>query len=1114
MPDIRFKYANVRQKIIDAIRTDLIGPLSPEEVLNENPRYAYIVGMLEPQRDENATDENEQEIEADIDYEKNEDFTAGEDDDNEPISTTKFQLPSSIGISFYVESSLDGICLDVTWGDYVKSTEKVTGKDEKEHSHTIYKRIPESETVHVKFSDFGRTKDYSLVKDSNVHVHVSRIPLKNGYSLVTAYVVNKRSNPSSDVEGLMFQVGIKAHAEDNSAVFIAEHICRDVLSTDEFYFEQRPIMGRGRGCAAVWGKTENGRTDYVEAAFIPEYEYPGVSAALKGFDPKFFSTSQMAVKGKKAETIQKLNTLADSYEKWINDTLVSSSRMSDPKFAEKIGNTVIGHCRDALRRIREGIQIIETDDISFEAFSFMNTVIYMQNSIKNYSKKHGQGIECNFKEFVDPRKPENEFAWRPFQIAFILMNLKGIVHPEDPERDIVDLLYFPTGGGKTEAYLGLMAFTIANRRLRSSATDEYNRDGGVTIILRYTLRLLTTQQRDRITKMVVAAELVRQKNYPKYGTEPISIGFWVGSQVTPNRFEDLKEKPDKPYEAAKQRNLLYKQLLTCPFCGKTLTKDEFYFDPDRKSVEVYCSDKNCVFKKYPTKEKRIPIPVYLVDEEIYAKCPTIILSTVDKFARLPWDVNTNSLFGRVDRKCSRDGYVAIGAEHPKHRRTGSLPAAEITSVKPFLPPELIIQDELHLITGPLGTVYGAYETIIEDMCTHDGIKPKYVVSTATIKNADNQAKSLYARKNTTQFPPNGFEIGDSFFIREIPVEEDPFRKYVSICAPGQSLKTTLLRTYAIILQDVYNLSQQEVYKDVIDPYYSLIGYFNSIRELGGAVRLLQDDIPKRMYVIRKKYDNPKQRYLNAGNNVEITSRMPSWQIPEKLTQLEAPYTSRDCLDTAVATNMIAVGMDVDRLGLMVVDGQPKQNSEYIQATSRIGRAHPGLVVTLYNAYRPRDLSHYENFTGYHSQLYRFVEGTTATPFSARARDRVLHALVISAIRLLYPGMANNEDAAAIGSLTPEQINAVKEMILDRIKIVKPSARKDAGEEIDQFIGWWKLQAASAQARPLRYYVVGTEKYSRLMNGYEQPHIENEKPTLRSMRDVESAANMYYYNTEE
>lgn len=1103
----RLKYAEVRQKIIDAIRTDLIGPLSPKEVLDENPRYAYLVGMLEPQRDENAPDENEQEIEADIDYDKDEDFTAGEDDDNEPISTTKFQLPSSIGISFYVESILDGICLDVTWGDYARSTEKTIGKDGKEHSHSIYKRIPESETVHVKFSDFGRTKEYQLVQDSNVHVHVSRIPLKNGYSLVTAYVVNKRSNPSCEVEGLMFQVGIRAHAEDGSAVFIAEHICRNVLATDEFYFEQRPIMGRGRGCAAVWGKTENGRTDYVEAAFIPEYEYPGVSAALKGFSPTYFSTWQMALKGKKAETIKKLNTLADSYEKWIDNTLTGNPRMNDSEFSEKVGITVISHCRDALCRIRDGIHIIETDDISFEAFSFMNSVIYMQNSIKNYAKKHGQGIECSFKDFVNPKNPDNEFAWRPFQIAFILMNLKGIVHPEDPEREIVDLLYFPTGGGKTEAYLGLMAFTIANRRLRASASDKYNRDGGVTIILRYTLRLLTTQQRDRITKMVVAAELVRQKN-PRLGTEPISIGFWVGGQVTPNRFDELVTKDDNPSAAGNAKRMLYKQILTCPFCGKPLTKDEFYIDTDKKSVEIYCSDEHCMFYKYKNPGERIPIPVYLVDEEIYAKCPTIILSTVDKFARLPWDVNTNTLFGRVDRKCSRDGYVAIGAKHPKHRKTANLEAATITTVKPFLPPELIIQDELHLITGPLGTVYGAYETIIEDMCTYDGIKPKYVVSTATIKNAGNQAKSLYARKNTTQFPPNGFEIGDSFFIREIPVEEDPFRKYVGICAPGQSVKTALLRTYAIILQAVYTYSLQDEYKDVIDPYYSLIGYFNSIRELGGAVRLLQDDIPARIKRIQKRYHLEKRRFLNK--NEEITSRMSSWKIPEKLNQLELPYTSRNHLDTAVATNMIAVGMDVDRLGLMVVTGQPKQNSEYIQATSRIGRAHPGLVVTLYNAYRPRDLSHYENFTGYHAQLYRFVEGTTATPFSARARDRVLHALVISAIRLLYPEMANNEDARAISSLSQEQIDAVKDMILDRIKIVKPSARDDAGDEIDEFIGWWKRKAA--ETMPL-FYRADPKRYNILINPYDKPHEDSYKPTLLSMREVESAANMYYYTEE-
>lgn len=1110
----RVEYAKVRQKIINAIRTDLVGPLSPEEVLDENPRYAYLVGMIEPQRDENAPHENEQEIEADIDYDKDEDFTAGEDDDNEPISTTRFQLPSSIGISFYVESRLEGICFDVTWGDYTKETEKIIGKDEKEHSRTVYKRVPERETVCVKFSDFGRAKDYPLVKDSNIHVHVSRIMLKDGYSLVTAHVVNRRENPANDVEGLMFQANLKAHAEDGSAVFIAEHICRNVLATDEFYFEQRPIMGRGRGCAAVWGKTENGRTDYVESAFIPEYEYPGVSPALRGFALDYFSTWRMSGKGKKSETIQKLNTLAASYEKWISETLAGSSRMKDSRFRDEIGNTVIGHCRDALRRIRDGIHIIETDDIAFEAFSFMNSVIHMQNSIKNYAKKHGQGIECSFNDFFIPgRSGFVEFAWRPFQIAFILMNLKGIVHPENPERDIVDLLYFPTGGGKTEAYLGLMAFTIANRRLRASESDEYNRDGGVTIILRYTLRLLTTQQRDRITKMVIAAECIRRKTYPKFGKEPISIGFWVGGGVTPNRFDDLKDQSDNPGGVQSQKNLIYKQLLTCPFCGKPLTKDEFVVDPDKKSVEIYCSDEDCEFYKYPKNRERIPIPVYLVDEEIYAKCPTIVLSTVDKFARLPWDEKTNALFGRVDRKCSRDGYVAIGAKHPKrhNKKNGKngLPAAEVTPVKPFLPPELIIQDELHLITGPLGTVYGGYETIIEDLCTHDGVKPKYVVSTATIKNADNQAKSLYARKVTKQFPPNGFGIGDSFFIREIPVEEDPFRKYVGICAPGQSMKTALLRTYAIILQKAYMLSLEDEYKEVIDPYYSLIGYFNSIRELGGAVRLLQDDIPDRIKRIGKRYDSGKRRFLNK--NEEITSRMSSWKIPEKLNQLELHYTEKNHIDTAVATNMIAVGMDVDRLGLMVVTGQPKQNSEYIQATSRIGRAHPGLVVTLYNAYRPRDLSHYENFTGYHAQLYRFVEGTTATPFSARARDRVLHALVISAIRLLYPQMAKNEDAKEITSLSQEQIDTVKEMILDRIKIVKPATRAEASDEIDKFIDWWKLQAT--QAKPLRYYVVGTEKYNRLMNGYEQPHIESEKPTLRSMRDVESAANMYYYTED-
>ncbi len=1105
----RFKYSEVRQKIIEAVRTDLIGPREKEEVLEENPRFAYLVGMLDVQSEnEDSSSAGEQEIDTDMAFEDGEDFTAGEDDDNEPISTTHFQLPSSIGISFYVQNDLPSINLDVSWGDYSRSSEKFTGKDEKEHSRTIYTRIPMAETIHVNFADFARTKDYQLVCDSNVHVHVSRIGLKGGYSLVTAYVINKRNNPADNTEAIMFQVELKAYCEDGSAAFLAEHICRKILAPDEFYFEQRPILGRGRGCAAVWDTPVDGRTTSVKSAFIPEYEFPGVSAALDGFNKYFFSTLSMSSKAKKEDTIGKLNTLANAYENWIKKTLIGNARMGKADFKEQIGNIVIERCQDALRRIREGIRIIETDEVSLEAFCFMNRVIFMQNSIKNYAKRHGAGIECNFQDFLNPQNDGNNFGWRPFQIAFILMNLAGIVDPSNKEREIVDLLYFPTGGGKTEAYLGLMAFVIANRRLRAEEGGKYNLDGGVTVMLRYTLRLLTTQQRDRITKMVVAAEMVRRQAYPRFGKEPISIGFWVGGGVTPNKFEEFVEKTDAPEKARSARNHVYKQLLTCPFCGKPLKEENFNIDVDRKSIEIYCSDENCYFFRYKT--ERVPIPVYMVDEEIYGKCPTIILSTVDKFARLPWDVNTNALFGRVDRKCTRDGYVAIGAEHNKrHNKTDSLPTSTIASIQPFLPPELIIQDELHLITGPLGTVYGAYETIIEDMCIHDGIKPKYVVSTATIKNAEAQTKCLYARKNTTQFPPNGFEIGDSFFIREIPIKEDPFRKYVGICAPGQSVKTTLLRVYAIILQTAYTLSQQDEFKDVIDPYYTLIGYFNSIRELGGAVRLLQDDIPKRIYRIVNKYGLDKQRYLNR--NVEITSRMSSHKIPEKLNQLETNYKSKECLDTAIATNMIAVGMDVDRLGLMAVLGQPKQNSEYIQATSRIGRAFPGLVVTIYNAYRPRDLSHYENFTGYHSQLYRFVEGTTATPFSARARDRVLHALIISAIRLNFPSMANNSGAMEIRSLTTDQLNSVKKLIIDRLNIIKPSARVDAEMEIDRFIDWWKLRAA--QKKPLRYYVVGTDQYNRLMNPYDKPHEEDEKATLQSMREVESSANMFYYTEE-
>lgn len=1100
----RFEYARTRQKMIDALKMDLMGPMEKHEVLKENPMFAYIVGMLYPQSIASSAEVTEQEVDTDIAYGENADYTAGEEDDNEPISVSKFKQQSSIGISFYISSDTPSINIDVLWGDYEKTAEQEETEGGKTRNTIKYLRQPMKSTVKVVFDGFaGSSKTYSLDSDPHIYLHVNRIKLKNGYSFVTAYVINKRPQDEDNVTGIMFQVKLVAYSPEKERAFIAEHICRDVLAADEFYYEQRPILGRGRGCAAIWGDVIDGKSQYVASEFVPEYEFPGVSAALEGLDPFYFSMSFLSKKVNKEKSIEKLNTLASLYEQWIKTSLQNDKKMEDATFRDRIGNDIIEKCNTALNRIKEGITLIDSDDITFESFCFMNKVMILQRNIMNYSKVHGRGVNCNFLDFTNPRKKENEFGWRPFQIAFILMNIAAIVNPLHQDREIVDLLYFPTGGGKTEAYLGIMAFTIANRRLRANEDEKFNRDGGVTAILRYTLRLLTTQQRDRITKMVIAAELCR-RNDERFGKERISIGFWVGGGVTPNKFEDMEDNADRPGEGKRNRNLVYKQLLTCPFCGKPLTEKEFYIDTKKKTVEIFCSDKNCFFYKY--RDEAEPFPIYLVDEEIYAKCPTIILSTVDKFARLPWDESSNALFGRVNRFCERDGYIAIGKPHPKSHRD-----AKIYPIKPFAPPEIIIQDELHLITGPLGTIYGAYETIIEDLCKYDYhgtmVKPKYIVSTATIKNAPEQTKCLYGRENTSQFPPNGFEIGDSFFIRELPVEENPFRRYVGICGSGQSVKTTLLRTYASLLQTAYSLSED--HKETIDPYYTLVGYFNSIRELGGAVRLLQDDIRKRIHYLKKKYNHSAERYLN--HREEITSRMSSSQIPKKLKLLETPFTDKNCLDTAIATNMIAVGMDVDRLGLMTVTGQPKQNSEYIQATSRIGRSHPGLVITVYNPYRPRDLSHYENFTGYHSQLYRFVEGTTATPFSARARDRALHALIISAIRLKYPQCSGNEGAVNISNLSDDDIADVKMIIFERLNIVKPEVQEDVEREIDSFIDQWNNFAR--QQKELRYYVWKTDHYNRLMNFYGEYCTDNEKATLNSMREVESAAAMYYYSED-
>lgn len=1111
------KYAKVREEILKAVRMDLIGPQSENEELDEIPTNSYITGMLYPADTEMSEDENydTQSFETDFKEDNDTGITVEDIDPDNDKPRGGFKKQSSLGVSCYVSSDVNILKVNIAWGKYEKESvkEMATIKGiEKEITKTLYVRGQENDVVDIDMQSFNRITKIPLNIDPHLVLQVVKINLENGNTMLSVYLYNQRPNKDNEkeYEKVLYQVEIAIYGDQQSPIFLPEHKCRKVELEDEYYYENCAVFARGRGCAATWEKAaDSENANLIKSMFIPDYEIHGVSPSIVDFEKNMFSMRFMSLAKNKNATIERLSTLSKNYEVWI-DELNDSPQMKNPSFTSK-GQKIIAECKIAQQRIQKGIELLANDNNVFSAFCFMNLAMFTQRSIDMFGKKNCQGISCSLNDFMK----EDHSEWRPFQIAFILLNLFGCIESTSNERKNVDLLYFPTGGGKTEAYLGLIAFVIGYRRLTSSLCSEYEKDGGVTVFLRYTLRLLTTQQRDRLMKLIIAAEMIREMHPGLYGKSRISIGFWVGGGVTPNNFSDYDDLTKRKEFIRK----ISKQVIVCPCCGKPIEQSNYEVDSKMQTVKITCSNNKCYFYKH----NNHTLPVYLVDSEIYRKCPTVIISTVDKFARLPWDEKTGLLFGNTDRYCARCGYIARGEEHKsRHNKTADLPGVDVVWTKPFYPPELIIQDELHLITGPLGTIYGGYENIVEELCSiTEGDKkvlPKYIVSTATIKNAGEQIRCLYSRTNYSQFPPSGFDIQDSYFIKEVPLEEKPFRKYVGICGNGQSVKTTLLRTYSIILETVFNLSRQDEFKDFIDPYYTLIGYFNSIRELGGAVRLLEDDIKSRIERLQKKYGHEMQRYLRRTK--EITSRIPSYEIAKVLEDLTTSYdknkadNKQDCYDVVIATNMIAVGMDVDRLGLMTVVGQPKQNSEYIQATSRVGRSYPGIVFTVYNPYRPRDLSHYENFEGFHSQLYRYVEGTTATPFSARARDRVLHAIVVALLRLQNEKMASKAGANEINNISEDILQHTKTEILNRVKVVAHKAYYDVEKEIDLFIEEWK--SLCSEEKVLMYFTndKGLEKANRLLNYYDRYCTPREKPTLNSMREVERTSTIYYFNEED
>ena len=678
-----------------------------------------------------------------------------------------------------------------------------------------------------------------------------------------------------------------------------------------------------------------------------------------------FGMEQIGAITDRDDAARMLGPLVRQYREWIENQRAGGAGLTGRR--REVADVLVTRAEQAATRVQAGINLMDDPQVR-HAFCIANRAMA---AAARRRQATGEGKP------PDQVKPP---AWRPFQLAYILMNLRGIADPTHIEREIVDLLFFPTGGGKTEAYLGLAAFTLVLRRLRDP--DPTHR--GLSVLMRYTLRLLTLDQLGRAAALICALELEREKATNELGEWPFEIALWVGRAATPNQMGSAKESGR---HTARSRTLSFARdssrepplpLRECPWCGTSFARNSFRLDPDASAptnLKVICANRGCDFNA------RRPLPIVAVDEPIYARVPSFMIATADKFAALPWSGETAEFFRGGD---------------PANPR----------------PPDLIIQDELHLISGPLGTMAGLYETAIDHLCTRrigeKQVRPKIIASTATVRLANKQIKALFNRSVVRVFPAPGIERRDSFFAKEGTEDESSARLYLGIAAQGVGPKVIFLRSMVTLLSTAQAAWEPGGKRDSnpADPYMTAVTYFNALRELGSARRIVEDEINVRLqsYAERNRAEESSPRFANrriSFEPVELTSRVSTSVVAEAKRKLALSFRRADRVDVALATNMISVGLDIIRLGLMVVSGQPKTTSEYIQATSRVGRdpRRPGLVVALLNVHKPRDRSHYERFSSYHESFYRSVEATSVTPFSPRALDRGLAAVTVALARL-------------------------------------------------------------------------------------------------------------------
>ena len=1028
-----------RAALIDQLHKELIGPNplpgDSEEILNESPRQRYSAGILFPSNVvNNETEDNDEEggeireMEGDeIDLAKKESRhskaeeaeTLDEYDDTITMANT--YMPSAMGISFLCDNSPKGLKVVASAAIY-KTAKRKTG----EREFTIWIRNPlDLPVLTVSLEvDSGDIKIVELELRENLKVKAVIRRRNDASRLVTVSMYNTQTHSGLgpvSVADCFFQSGFKVLSSDGTIFRAYQEMTTESEDPEEtslrLLYRNRLSFGVGHGCAVNWSKVQGGKVDCVETDSLPFQKIPPVEPrAGQGEELNMVSLAG-GLNGEKQEIVPDiLQELVNGYSSWIEGILVEAASLESP--LKEAADRHIDLCQKACDRIQNGIVVLKSNPIALNAFCMANKAMLMQ---QYHNKRSSRSIDEEWVDISKDYAPVEPWMgrWRTFQLAFVLMNL-GAVTPNTegkfpPERDLVDLIWFPTGGGKTEAYLGLAAYTIFLRRLLQP------NNAGCTVLMRYTLRLLTAQQFQRAAALICACESLRCKSPELLGEEVISIGLWVGQSLTPNTRREaigvLNELVGNPHDGENKF-----QLLKCPWCGTKLDEEGKlgYKVTGRtpKRILFVCPEYRCEFSS-----SKNPLPVLVTDEDIYENPPALLIGTVDKFAMLAWRGQASSLFGK-SRNVS--------------------------------PPELIIQDELHLISGPLGTLVGLYEGVIELLCTRkDGTRPKIVGSTATIRRAGDQCKALYNRE-TFQFPPPGIDSSDSYFAKEN--NGAPGRIYMGVFPTASpSFVTALVRTASSVLQGVKTIDLPVgADESVRDPYWTLVEYFNSLRELGRALTLLQADIPEYMWVIASRLKLSKERVRNLYSIEELTSRKSAQEIPEILEVLGFSWpfekeSKRRPLDALLTTNMFSVGVDVDRLGLMSIIGQPKTTSEYIQASSRVGRSKdaPGLVIAMYNPGKPRDRSHFEQFRTYHLALYRYVEPTSVTPYSIPVMERALHSLLVIVGRHLA-GWKEPEDA----DFNSLEINTALDAIVDRCRAIDPDHLELLEERLEDLKKHW------------------------------------------------------------